>query len=106
VALMTETKLLISIHGAGMANINFMQKGTAVIELINEPYAQLEYTFPFWKLGTLNELRYYVLFCKVVDENRSQMIDHRSKSEEKDYLVNQNIFVDRKKLKRCIDLTI
>jgi glycosyltransferase involved in cell wall biosynthesis len=106
VTLMTETKILISIHGAGMANINFMQKGTSVIELINEPYAQAEYTFPFWKLGTLNELRYYVLFCKVEDKNRSQMIDHRSNSDETDYLVNQNILVDTKKLKTCVDLTI
>jgi len=99
VKLMTETKFLISIHGAGLANINFMQKGTSVLELINEPYAKAEYTFPFWKLGTLNELNYYVQFCPVVDESKSALINQkRTNSNESDYLVNQNILVDLEKL--------
>jgi glycosyltransferase involved in cell wall biosynthesis len=99
VKLMTETKFLISIHGAGLANINFMQKGTSVLELINEPYAKAEYTFPFWKLGTLNELNYYVQFCHVVDDSKSTLINQkRTNLNESDYLVNQNILVDLKKL--------
>jgi glycosyltransferase involved in cell wall biosynthesis len=102
VKLMTETKVLISIHGAGMANINFMQKGTTVLELINEPYANTEYTFPFWKLGTLNELKYNTLFCPVVDQSKTALIDSVKVADEQDYLVNQNIFVDIDTLKQLI----
>jgi capsular polysaccharide biosynthesis protein len=96
VTLMTETRVLISIHGAGMVNINFMQKGGTVLELINEPYAKTEYTFPFWKLGTLNELNYHVLFCPVVDESKTALIGSNENRQETEYLVNQNILVDLK----------
>ncbi|MFN5032412.1 MAG: glycosyltransferase [Flavobacteriia bacterium] len=103
VKLMTETKFLISIHGAGMGNINFMQKGTSVLELINEPYAKAEYTFPFWKLGTLNELNYQVLFCPAVDDSITALIGIQgSNLKETDFLVNQNILVDLKKLESLL----
>jgi hypothetical protein len=84
-----------------------MQKGTSVIELINEPYAQAEYTFPFWKLGTLNELKYYVLFCPVVhDSDNFKLIGKYVRSNEKDYLVNQNVVVDISSLLRMLDKTM
>ena len=103
VKLMTETKFLISIHGAGMGNINFMQKGTSVLELINEPYAKAEYTFPFWKLGTLNELNYQVLLCPVVDDSVTALISKQgSNLKENEFLVNQNILVDLKKLESLL----
>lgn len=103
VKLMTETKILISIHGAGMGNINFMQKGTSVLELINEPYAKAEYTFPFWKLGTLNELNYYVQFCPVADASITALIGSQgSNLKENDFLVNQNILVEINHLRQNI----
>jgi glycosyltransferase involved in cell wall biosynthesis len=102
VQLMTQTKVLISIHGAGMANINFMQKGSTVIELINEPYAKTEYTFPFWKLGTLNELNYHVLFCTVNDKSKTELIGSGNQVNEKDYLVNQNVNVEIEKLSEIV----
>jgi glycosyltransferase involved in cell wall biosynthesis len=99
VQLMNETKLFISIHGAGMANINFMQPGTHVIELVNAPYARLEYTFPFWKLGSLNHLSYNLLFCSIHGSNNLLISNKTMDGNEKDFLVNSNIIVPLERLK-------
>ena len=69
-----------------------MNQMTSVVELINEKYAQIEYTFPFWKQVTLRNINYYPLFCKPEKET-AVLIDLNTKNTA-DAIVNQNLIVD------------
>lgn len=93
--LMQNTTHLVSIHGAGLANLQFMQENSCVLELVNRPYAQSEYTFPFWKLAIAAQLNYYMQLCDVKNSSDFKLSYGKGeKTEETDFLVNQNIVVD------------
>ena len=95
ISLMNQSTHFISIHGAGFSNIMFMKPGSTVLELINFPYAQLEYTFPFWKLANSVQLRYFSQFCDVKSGDDSLLSYGKGKmADELNYLVNKNILVD------------
>ena len=100
VAQMQATKMFVSIHGAGYSNTLFMNRGTHVVEIINEAYARVEYTFPFWKQVVLRDIHYHPLFCPPERET-SIMIDLKTQNLE-DALVNQNVIVDIEKLESNI----
>ncbi len=85
----------ISIHGAGLANLMFMEPGSNVLELINKPYAKLEYTFPFWKLGNSVHLNYFMQLCDTLnDEQLILGFGKDATKNDSDYLVNKNLEVD------------
>ena len=63
VTLMSETKLIIASHGAGLTNINFLQANSAVIELSPKLDDFNKFRFPFWRMAELLHLNYYSLFC-------------------------------------------
>jgi hypothetical protein len=63
VILMSETKLIIASHGAGLTNINFLQTKSAVIELSPKLDNFSKFRFPFWRMAELLDLNYYCLFC-------------------------------------------
>jgi hypothetical protein len=95
VALMQETACFISLHGAGLSNLIFMKAGCAVIELINGPYAEAEYTFPFWRMADAMQLHYAAQFCDVEGEKRTRLAYGLGKNENmNEFLVNQNVVVD------------
>ncbi|MDX2359896.1 MAG: glycosyltransferase family 61 protein [Crocinitomicaceae bacterium] len=104
IILMNQAKQFISIHGAGCSNVMFMEKDTLFIELINAPYAELEYKFPFWKIASLSEVKYSPVFCQTENENASKKISFGKSNDdsETDYLVNQNIVVDLTKVKKIL----
>jgi hypothetical protein len=93
VALMHNAKSFVSIHGAGFSNCLFMQPKSAVMELINKAYADLEYKFPFWKLACAAELNYFVQFGNPKNQNkklrRGSAHDH-----ENVYLADENILIE------------
>jgi len=65
VSLMNNTKNLVSITGAGMANFIFLNKNSSVIDLTNVKYLQhKQYKFHFWKLCNILNIRYFVQFCE------------------------------------------
>jgi hypothetical protein len=64
VILMSETKLIIASHGAGLTNINFLQVKTHVIELSPKLDNFSKFRFPFWRMAELLHLNYYCIFCK------------------------------------------
>lgn len=106
VKLMHETKLFISIHGAGFSNLMFMQPQSYVVELINEQYANMEYTFPFWKLASASDVNYSGLLCDVNNQSTSLLGYGKKKNvNENDYLVNANIVVPLDEMEEII-LTI
>lgn len=95
VAMMSRAESFISLHGAGFANVLFMPEGASVLELINRQYANAEYKFPFWKLSCAAGLKYHAQFCDVVNPGVSRLMNAASvKEDERNFLVNQNVFVD------------
>lgn len=93
VAYMQNTREFVSIHGAGFSNIIWIKEGAKITELINQAYAKLEYTFPFWKQAYACGHSYTPIFGKPVNET-TLLIDSQTKAHSQDLLVNQNIVVD------------
>ena len=83
-----------------------MQPQYYVVELINEQYANMEYTFPFWKLASASDVNYSGLLCDVNNQSTSLLGYGKKKNvNENDYLVNANIVVPLDELEEII-LTI
>lgn len=61
--LLFNTAVFISVHGSNMVNILFMQKGSIVIELMNENYLNDAY----YLLSSTLQLPYYAVPCKMAN---------------------------------------
>lgn len=83
--LMKETAVLLSLHGAGLANMIFMQEGSKVIEL--HPNAE-NYNSCFYHLASAIGMKYYYSF---------ELGDHPNPQE-------ANISVDLEKIKELLNL--
>jgi hypothetical protein len=94
VAMLNNAECFVSIHGAGFSNMLFMKEGTAVMELVNQSYADVEYKFPFWKLANSCNLKYYVQFGKVLNKNVKLVRGSNPKAND-NYLVDENIIIDK-----------
>lgn len=73
VKLMRETAILLGVHGAGMANMMFLQQGAKVIELLNEEYGDQCY----FRLASCLNLAYFLAPCTGTSdalENQSDMV--------------------------------
>jgi len=92
ISCMCAAKYFISIHGAGYSNILFMEQGSHVLEIINEKYAELEYTFPFWKQAKTRGLIYDSIFAQP-EKNTTKLVKLNT-IDTSDALVNQNLLVD------------
>jgi len=73
VRLMSSTVLLVSIHGAGLSNMNFMREGGVVIEFYKRLSPGEYLNTSFWRLANACALDYYCLWCEA--ENRSTSFD-------------------------------
>lgn len=104
---MHETEIFVSLHGAGFTNVMFMQPDTHVVELINEPYARKEYTFPYWKLTVGAGMHYYPLFCPVAHHNPEALqLDYGKNHSETDaanFLVNQDVIAPIQQLQSIME---
>jgi capsular polysaccharide biosynthesis protein len=74
---MQQCKLLIGVHGAGLTNMMFMQKGNKVLELRKRDD---KYNNCYFGLASACELDYYYLSCDV--DNR------QAKTQETNFIVN------------------
>ena len=93
--MMSEATHFISIHGAGLTNLVFLQDEANVLELVNRQYAQKEYTFPFWKLAQTVNIKYDLLLCDAVSQNGEMGYGKNSTSKnENDFLVNSNLTIN------------
>ena len=62
-----KVKLIISIHGDDLACINFMKKGTSVLELIKTETNELDRPdYKFLSMASSLNIKYYYQFCKPV----------------------------------------
>lgn len=68
VDMMSSCKYLVSIHGAGLANMIFMPKGSSVLELKMFD-AGLNYFY--YTLACTTDLNYFYQFCQSTDQHKS-----------------------------------
>ena len=96
IQMMSNATHFISIHGAGLSNLMFMKPNSSVLEIINETYATLEYTFPFWKLANCVDLNYYMLLAQPEYKSNLKLLFGKNKlnNDENTYLVNSNLVID------------
>jgi hypothetical protein len=64
---MKHCKVLAGVHGAGFANIAFMQSGTVLFEFIKEYSSYKEERPSYWRLCSALEIDYMIHYCKPVE---------------------------------------
>jgi len=88
VELMQNADILISMHGAGLTNALFMKPGSVLFELtpsIDEPK---QFRFPFWRMSSLLNIKYYVQFCKTIDQGETDFYSRNLKVDIIDFKSN------------------
>lgn len=100
VSVMQETNVLISIHGAGLSNLMFMDESASVIELVPDPSLQRRFAAvrkstlanpSYARLAGVANLDYYTLLCSPTEPSKEGLDD---------------IFVDIHKLEELLTLTL
>lgn len=71
VALFAETAVVISIHGAALTNMIFMQPGTKVIELYRELSVNDQMNLCYYRLADAAMLNYYCYFFKLGKKDKA-----------------------------------
>lgn len=64
VYLMKNCDVLAGVHGAGFANIAFMQEKSKLFELIKEYSSYKEERISYWRLCSALDIDYYIQYCK------------------------------------------
>ena len=90
VALMQNTEILISMHGAGLTNTLFLNPKSRLFELTPSVEFQKQFRFPFWRIASLLNIDYYVQFCKTIDQGE-------------DDFYSRNLVVDMDEFKKNIE---
>ncbi len=73
--LMQNANVLVSMHGAGLTNIIFMDPGSFLLELTPMVERKEQFRFPFWRIASLLEINYYIQFCKTIDKGEHDLYD-------------------------------
>lgn len=95
IELMARSKSVVSITGAGLTNIMFMNKGSRFLDVTNREYLyRRKYKFHYWKLCNIVASGYLVQFC-----------DHENDPTASNY-TNQNLIPDYQLLEENIKLLI
>jgi hypothetical protein len=81
VSLMKHCKVLISSHGAGLANINFLSEGSLLVELTPKLNNYRRLRIPFWRMSRLLGIEYFSLFCDT-NKNITNLYDSDIKVDE------------------------
>jgi capsular polysaccharide biosynthesis protein len=91
-SIMRNAQQVVSIHGAGLANISFMNESEAILELIKIIQSKNDARYSFWRLCAALNVRYFIQFCE--PEKRDDI----------DLLVNLNLIADMKLLEENLNL--
>lgn len=90
VSLMNTTKILISIHGAGLSNMNFLPEGGTVVEFFKRLQPNNYLNKSYWRLANACSLSYYTQWCEAEDAEAS--------------FDESNLIVDIQELKATLEL--
>lgn len=72
IQIMKNTSILVSSHGAGLANVNFLNEKSKIIELTPIIDDFKKFRYPFWRMSTLLDLQYYCIFCGIANTTKDQ----------------------------------
>lgn len=89
ISIVRNAKFLIGLHGAGLANLQFLSGGAAVLELTPKVHDPKNFRIPFWRLANAIKAKYFVQFC-----------DIEKKANEDEY--DSNLYVNIKELEENI----
>jgi len=79
VALFSQAKMVVGVHGAGLANLAFASRGAVVYELFSDQYNPKMYE----RLSALTELDYHRIICEAREvEKPAQQADFRISDED------------------------
>jgi len=102
---MNNAEIIIANHGAGLANILFMNSHKIVLEFLEKDFAHYANPFPHWKLAAAVNVKYAYQLCR---SNETEDIPYtclkKSNKTIRMDLVNRNIIVDLKKLEENLKL--
>lgn len=87
VALFSQAEVVVSIHGAGLANIAFCKPGTKVIEILTPNFL---YIPRYYILSHCCELEYYYLIAEAIKNSYLRSIFYDNHNGREDVLVNIN----------------
>ena len=90
ISIMKNAKLVMSLHGAGLANTMFIKNNGAIIELSPKIKDKKLFRLPFWRLANAVEAKFFIQFCEYEEKDTSD-------------LYNNDIFVDLKELEIVVD---
>jgi capsular polysaccharide biosynthesis protein len=88
ISIMQQAKVIIALHGAGLANIIFMSQDASVLELTPLPGNIREFRFPYWRIADLLNINYHVQFCDTVNNAGEDIY-------ERDVKVNMEQFISK-----------
>lgn len=104
IALMHNADCLLGVHGAGLANCIFMQKGSFLIELLEFDFAHYGNPFPYWKLACVSNLEYKYLLGFSDDTERINFVKNKkTDSKTRSKLVDRRFEIDIKQLKEVLN---
>jgi len=67
--IMNKAKYVVGLHGAGFANIIYMNTGNSIFEIIAHPPEINEHRTGYWRLSGIIGLNYYCQFCDIDVKN-------------------------------------
>jgi hypothetical protein len=92
VRLMQSAEIVVSIHGAGLANILFMNENTHVVEIIRKPQKKEKYKTEYLRLATVLNIYYYCLLSDPIKVDAT--------------FDTADLIVDMKELKQVLDIIL
>jgi hypothetical protein len=94
--IMTQATHVVGLHGAGFANILYMNAKSALFELMAYPPTLKDHRTGFWRLSRVIGLRYFVQFCVFdVDPNQKLFIDNNYVVDMKKFNKNLELFLSK-----------
>ncbi len=71
IKILQNTKCLVTLHGAALANTIFMPKQSSVLELMHEFSNPETYRFTYWIQTSQMDINYYIQFCEVISGHKN-----------------------------------
>jgi hypothetical protein len=102
---MNNAEIVIANHGAGLANILFMNSNKIVLEFLEKDFAHYANPLPHWKLAAAVNVKYAYQFCRSNDTKDIKLVKlNKATKKDRMNLVNRDIIVDIFTLNENINL--
>jgi capsular polysaccharide biosynthesis protein len=105
VFLLNHAEIFISQHGAGLANMMFMEENNHVIELIGKDFAKFDHRFPYYNLAKASGLNYQLFLGNATGINTDDILNDNqlNKSQKTKKLRDLDIEINLNDLEKYLD---